>query len=85
MQTTPTDPAPLAETKPAALHDPSTNARRLQEAGMSCNCDLDRWEPNRNTGHSSVCRIHKFATNSALMGDIAPVLAAAALAKASAH
>jgi len=24
-----------------------------------CNCDLDKWEPNDDTGHSSVCRIDK--------------------------
>jgi len=27
--------------------------------GMHCNCDLDNWEPERSTGHSWVCRIHK--------------------------
>jgi len=26
---------------------------------MQCNCDLDNWEPERSTGHSWVCRIHK--------------------------
>lgn len=26
-----------------------------------CNCDLDNWEPTRETGHSHVCRIHKGA------------------------
>jgi len=26
---------------------------------MGCNCDLDNWEPERSTGHSHVCRIHK--------------------------
>jgi len=31
------------------------------ERGMRCNCDLDNWEPERNTGHSCVCRIHKSA------------------------
>jgi len=29
---------------------------------MQCNCDLDKWEPERSTGHSCVCRIHKAAT-----------------------
>ena len=28
---------------------------------MQCNCDLDNWEPERDTGHSWVCRIHKAA------------------------
>ena len=28
---------------------------------LQCNCDLDRWEPERETGHSWVCRIHKQA------------------------
>ena len=28
---------------------------------MQCNCDLDKWEPEKSTGHSWVCRIHKSA------------------------
>lgn len=36
-------------------------ARDLREGGMRCNCDLDNWEPERSTGHSWVCRIHKAA------------------------
>jgi hypothetical protein len=28
---------------------------------MQCNCDLDNWEPERDSGHSWVCRIHKAA------------------------
>ena len=31
------------------------------EREMRCNCDLDKWEPERDTGHSWVCRIHKVA------------------------
>ena len=31
------------------------------EAKMQCNCDLDNWEPERITGHSHVCRIHRYA------------------------
>lgn len=30
---------------------------------MQCNCDLDNWEPERSTGHSHVCRIHKAAVS----------------------
>jgi hypothetical protein len=33
----------------------------LYTNGMGCNCDLDNWEPNKSTGHSSVCRIHNTA------------------------
>jgi hypothetical protein len=33
----------------------------LVAMGMRCNCDLDNWEPTRETGHSPVCRIHKTA------------------------
>lgn len=33
------------------------------EKNMSCNCNLDRWQPTRETGHSRVCRIHKEAIN----------------------
>ena len=28
------------------------------EKRLRCNCDLDKWEPDRLTGHSCVCRIH---------------------------
>lgn len=31
------------------------------EKEMGCNCDLDNWEPAKDTGHSSVCRINKKA------------------------
>ena len=34
-------------------------AKELKSNGMRCNCDLDNWEPERSTGHSHVCRIHK--------------------------
>lgn len=36
-------------------------ANRLYAAGMRCNCDLDRWQPEPVSGHSHVCRIHKAA------------------------
>jgi len=36
-------------------------AKRLKKEGMQCNCDLDRWEPEKSTGHSFVCRIHQQA------------------------
>lgn len=26
-----------------------------------CNCDLDNWEPQLDSGHSHVCRIDKIA------------------------
>lgn len=53
----------------------SASARRLQSIRdavaeiksrkgaeyVQCNCDLDNWEPERSTGHSWVCRIHKMA------------------------
>ena len=31
------------------------------EKELHCNCDLDMWQPERDTGHSFVCRIHKRA------------------------
>lgn len=31
------------------------------EDTMQCNCDSDRWQPENDTGHSWVCRIHKEA------------------------
>ena len=36
-------------------------AQSLRDEGMRCNCDLDNWEPEKSTGHSHVCRIHKRA------------------------
>ena len=36
--------------------------RKYYEAKMYCNCDLDNWQPEPNTGHSWVCRIHKAIT-----------------------
>ena len=33
------------------------------EKTMQCNCDLDNWEPEKNTGHSHVCRIHRRAVD----------------------
>ena len=36
-------------------------AVELKDGGMPCNCDLDSWQPERSTGHSCVCRIHKRA------------------------
>jgi len=35
-------------------------ARELEKT-MRCNCDLDNWQPETDTGHSWVCRIHKAA------------------------
>jgi len=35
-------------------------AKELEKT-MQCNCDLDKWEPERSTGHSFVCRIHNKA------------------------
>lgn len=31
------------------------------EKSMACNCNLDNWEPEVDTGHSWVCRIHQEA------------------------
>lgn len=33
----------------------------LKDEGVRCNCDLDAWEPERDTDHSWVCRIHRLA------------------------
>jgi hypothetical protein len=34
-------------------------AEQVKAEGVRCTCDLDNWEPDRRTGHSKVCRIHK--------------------------
>ena len=31
------------------------------EGKIQCNCDLDTWEPEKTTGHTHVCLIHKLA------------------------
>lgn len=49
------------------MKTPREYAKEL-EAKMQCNCDLDNWEPERSTGHSCVCRIHKQAHSQALNG-----------------
>jgi len=36
-------------------------ATDLKSKGLACNCDLDTWEPEPESGHSHVCRIHKKA------------------------
>lgn len=33
----------------------------LKAEGMQCNCDLDNWQPEVDTGHSRVCRIRSAA------------------------
>ena len=43
----------------------------VAERTLQCNCDLDNWQPEKITGHSWVCRIHKTATHrwsEAMMG-----------------
>lgn len=40
---------------------PMDNKVKELEKTMRCNCDLDNWEPEKNTGHSHVCRIHRAA------------------------
>ena len=36
-------------------------ARGLRGDGMKCACDLDKWEPERSTGHTLECPIHNKA------------------------
>lgn len=36
-------------------------AKELEANGMRCNCDLDKWQPEQDSGHSRVCRIHNAA------------------------
>ena len=52
---------------PSAFPTPRERAKTLRDGGMRCNCDLDNWEPERSTGHSHVCRIHKAAIADALL------------------
>ena len=33
--------------------------KQVKDEGMSCNCDLDAWQPEAESGHSWVCNIHK--------------------------
>ena len=49
----------MSEHDTGGLAADKTRAAELLAGGMQCNCDLDNWEPERSTGHSWVCRIHK--------------------------
>lgn len=44
-------------------------AQKLKEDGLRCNCDLDNWQPEPETGHSWVCRIHKAAMKLRIDGE----------------
>jgi hypothetical protein len=46
-------------------------AERLSST-LRCNCDLDNWEPERSTGHSWVCSIHKAAMDSTIKLGVCP-------------
>ena len=42
------------------MNDLKSIASELEKT-MQCNCDLDNWKPERDSGHSWVCRIDKEA------------------------
>ena len=44
--------------KSEVVVDRRSTAKELEKT-MFCNCDLDKWQPERDTGHTKVCRIHK--------------------------
>ncbi len=58
---------PVERRRAELKDDQSRRHERLREivavlkTEMQCCCDLDNWEPERSTGHSWVCRIHKEA------------------------
>jgi len=31
---------------------------KIKEKKLQCGCDFDTWEPERETGHTFICRIH---------------------------
>jgi len=41
------------------MTDLAEKAKAILDGGMRCNCDLDNWVPEVDTGHTWVCRIHK--------------------------
>jgi hypothetical protein len=43
------------------------------EATIQCSCDLDNWQPEKETGHSWVCRIHNLACDRYYLQDNKPV------------
>ena len=49
---------------------PKDIVKELEAAGMQCTCDLDRWQPEPETGHSWVCGIHIAATEKELQTHI---------------
>jgi hypothetical protein len=40
-------------------HCQGTNCQVPEET--QCRCDLDNWQPDKRTGHTSVCPVHKAA------------------------
>ena len=42
------------------MNDLRETAKELAKE-MQCNCNLDSWQPEPDTDHSWVCRIHKAA------------------------
>ena len=40
------------------------------EGKLQCNCDLDSWQPELDTGHSQVCQIHMVAKERFLRGGL---------------
>ena len=63
MQTPTPQIAEMSDAKPLAQSFGSAkDIAASLESKMGCNCDLDNWQPEKSTGHSWVCRIHKAAT-----------------------
>ena len=48
------------------MRSPMEHAKDIEAEGIQCCCNLDNWQPEKDTGHSWVCRIHKMARKRAV-------------------
>ena len=44
-------------------------AKRMEGLGL-CTCDLDKFEPERNTWHTLECKCHKIAVEKSSRGEL---------------
>ena len=44
-------------------------AKRMEGLGL-CTCDLDKFEPERNTWHTLECKCHKIAVEKSQRGEL---------------
>jgi len=72
------DPLKLMTDKPVAktpddiqrkIRGMRDEAKRMEGLGL-CTCDLDKFEPERNTWHTLECKCHKIAVEKSSRGEL---------------